>query len=213
MTGALKHRRQLIVGCGLLLLLASCDTTPPPRLFTLAARPATLNRPLATTIAVKRVEMAKYLDRPQIVSYRDPYELVFSEFVIWAENLSDMTTRVLVENLAQRLPQSQLFLSAGSFADTTAGMTLEISIDKFDPDPAGVVVLTAQWVAHQEGQPDRIRSEQIRVTPGSKDPTGQVAAMSDALGQLADRIAAGLPEREQPRPKPSSTGSPRRTGR
>jgi hypothetical protein len=27
---------------------------------------------------------------------------------------------------------------------------------------------------------------------GSSDPTAQVAAMSDALGQLADRIASGL---------------------
>jgi uncharacterized protein len=192
----------------MVLLLAACSSTPPPRLFTLAPRPATPSRPVAATIAVRRVQLPKYLERLQIVSYRDPYELQYSEFVVWGENLSDMTTRVLAANLTERLPKSQVYLSAGSFADATADITLETSIDKFDPDPAGIVVLSAQWAAHRQGYPDRIRSEQIRVTPSSKDPTGQVAAMSDALGQLADRIVAGLPASE-----PSSTAAPRRKGR
>jgi uncharacterized protein len=208
MTQASPSRRRVLAGCGL-LLLAACSTTPPPRLFTLAPRPATPSRPFAATIAVRRVQLPKYLDRLQIVSYRDPYELQYSEFVIWGENLSDMTTRVLAENLSERLPQSQVYLGAGSFADATADITLETSIDKFDPDPSGVVVLSAQWAAHRQGYPDQIRSEQIRITPGSKDPTGQVAAMSDALGQLADRIVAGLPAPAEP----SSTASPRRKAR
>lgn len=208
MTPASPSRRRILAGCGL-LLLAACSSTPPPRLFTLAPRPATPSRPFAATIAVRRVQLPKYLERLQIVSYRDPYELQYSEFVIWGENLSDMTTRVLAANLSERLPHSQVYLSAGSFADATADITLETSIDKFDPDPAGVVVLSAQWAAHRQGAPDQIRSEQIRVTPGSKDPTGQVAAMSDALGQLADRIVAGLPAPAEP----SSTAPPRRKTR
>jgi uncharacterized protein len=208
MTQASPSRRHVLAGSGLLLVLAACSATPPPRLFTLAPRPATPSRPVAATIAIRRVQLPKYLDRLQIVSYRDPYELQYSEFVVWGENLSDMTTRVLAANLTERLPKSQVYLSAGSFADATADITLETSIDKFDPDPAGVVILSAQWAAHRQGYPDRIRSEQIRVTPSSKDPTGQVAAMSDALGQLADRIVAGLPASE-----PSSTAAPRRKGR
>lgn len=213
MTRSSPSRRHVLAGSGLLLLLAACSTTPPPRLFTLAPRPATPSRPFAATIAVRRVQLPKYLDRLQIVSYRDPYELQYSEFVVWGENLSDMTTRVLAENLSERLPQSQVYLSAGSFADATADITLETSIDKFDPDPSGVVVLAAQWAAHRQGYPDQIRSEQIRVTPSTKDPTGQVAAMSDALGQLADRIVAGLPAPAEQPAKPSSTVSPRRKTR
>ena len=212
MSRASSSRRRVLVGCGL-LLLAACSTTPPPRLFTLAPRPATPSRSFAAAIAVRRVQLPKYLDRLQIVSYRDPYELQYSEFFIWGENLSDMTTRVLAENLSERLPHSQVYLSAGSFADATADMTLQISIDKFDPDPSGVVVLSAQWAAHRQGFPDQIRSEQVRVTPGSRDPTGQVAAMSDALGQLADRIVAGLPALAEPSAKPSSTAAPRRKAR
>jgi uncharacterized lipoprotein YmbA len=190
---------RVVVGCGLLLLLARCEATPPPRLFTLAPRPATPTRPFAATIAIKRVEMAKYLDRPQIVSYRDPYELQYSEFVIWGENLSEMTTRMLGENLSERLPQSQVYLSAGSFADATANIIIETNIYKFDADPTGVVVLAGQWAAHDLGRPAQIRSEQIRVSPRSNDPAGQVAAMSDAIGELADRIVAGLPKPDQKR--------------
>jgi uncharacterized lipoprotein YmbA len=211
MTRTSTSRRRVIVACAL-LLLASCSATPPPRLFTLAPRPATPTRPFSDTIAVKRVEMAKYLDRQQIVSYRDAYELQYSEFVIWGENLSDMVTRVLAENLSERLPHSQVYLSAGPFADATADVTINTSIDKFDPDAAGVIVLAAQWAAHRQDRPDQIHSEQIRVTPSSKDPTSQVAAMSDALGQLADRIVVGLPASEQ-RTRPSSAASPRQKAR
>lgn len=200
MIPAPPSRRQVVVGGGLLLLVAGCGTTPPPRLFTLTPRPATPSRPYAATIAVSRVHLPKYLERAQIVSYRDPYELQYSEFVVWGENLGDMTTRVLAENLAERLPKSQVVLGAGSFVSATPDITLETSFDKFDPDPTGVVVLAAQWAAHRAGRPDQIRTEEIKVTPSSKDPGGQVAAMSDALGQFADRIVAGLPEPTEPPP-------------
>jgi uncharacterized protein len=212
LTQASTSRRQAILGCGL-LLLAGCSTTPAPRLFTLAPRPATPDRPFAGTIAVKRVEMAKYLDRPQIVSYRDAYELQYSEYVIWGENLSDMVTRILVENLSERLPKSQVYLSAGSFADATADVTLETNIDKFDPDAMGAVVLTAQWAAYRQGGSYQIHAEQIRVTPSANNSAAQVAAMSDALGQLADRIVAGLPAPAEQPAKSSSAGSRKRKAR
>ncbi|MGO8920185.1 MAG: membrane integrity-associated transporter subunit PqiC [Stellaceae bacterium] len=198
MTPATASPRRLVAGFGLLLLVG-CGTTPSPRLFTLAPRSETPARQLSATVGVKRVEIAKYLDRPQIVAYSDAYELKLSEFTLWGEGLGDMTTRVLAENLSERLTGSQVYVAAGPLDGQAAEITLEVSIDRFEPDPAGVVVLAGQWVAHREGHDDQLRSEQIRVTPASGDATGQVAAMSDALGQFADRIAAGLPPPDEKR--------------
>jgi uncharacterized lipoprotein YmbA len=186
-------RRRVVAVLALLPALSACSTTPSPRLFTLAPRAGTPNNKFSGTISVRRAELAKYLDRPEIVSYSDPYELSMSEYVRWGEGLGDMVTRVLVEDLAQRLPLSRPFAASGPLTLPSPDVTIEINIDRFGPDPSGAVVLAAQWVAHRERRADWIQSERIEVPlASSNDTTAQVAAMSDALGRLADRIASGL---------------------
>ena len=192
MSAGSPSRRRVVAALALLPAFGACSTTPSPRLYTLAPRPGTPDNRFSGTISVKRTELAKYLDRPEIVRYRDAYELSMSEYVRWGEGLGDMVTRVLVEDLAQRLPRSQPHAASGPLTLAAPNVTLEVNIDRFEPDPSGAVVLAAQWVAHRERSSDRIRAEQIRVAVGSGDTTAQVAAMSDALGQLADRIASGL---------------------
>src|SRR5262249_53387824 len=72
-------RRTVLTGLGALGALGAvgCSETPPPRMFTLASRPATAAAAGNATmrIVVKPIEVAKYLDRTQIVRYSDPYEL------------------------------------------------------------------------------------------------------------------------------------------
>jgi uncharacterized lipoprotein YmbA len=192
MTAEAPSRRRVVAVLALLPALGACSTTAPPRLFTLAPRPGTPDNRFSGTISVKRAELAKYLDRPEIVRYRDAYELSMSEYVRWGEGLGDLVTRVIVEDLAQRLPRSQPYAASGPLTLPGPTVTIEINIDRFEPDPSGAVVLAAQWVAHRERSGDRIQSEQIRVAVGSSDTTAQIAAMSDALGELTDRIASGL---------------------
>ena len=82
-----RRRSALAAAC-----FGACSTTPAPKLYTLAPRPAPpINRPVAT-IAVKPVEIAKYLDRTQIVRRTDPYELEALEFDRWGEGLAEMVT-------------------------------------------------------------------------------------------------------------------------
>jgi uncharacterized protein len=192
MTTPLPSRRSVLwaLGCA---VMGACEASPTPRIFTLVPQPATPPpRPFAGTISVEHVALPKYLDRPEIVRYSNAYELTAAEFNRWGEGLGDMTTRVLVENLAERLPGSRVFAASGPLALSHVDVTLEISIDKFDADPGGAVLLVAQWVAHQAKRADRFHSEQIRVAMASNDVSAQVAAMSEALGQLSSRIAAGL---------------------
>ena len=207
MTIGSPPRRHVLGSLLLLPALARCSTTPPPRLYTLAPRPGTpisrtaetvmlkhvataIDRP-AGTVMLKHVEIAKYLDRPQIVRYSGPYELTVSEFDRWAESLSDMATRVMVANLSQRLPGSQVFAATGPLSLNSSNTTVELNIDRFDVDPGGNVVLLAQWVVHHV-KTEQFRSHEIHVATASDGVPDQVAAMSDALGQLANEIAAGV---------------------
>ncbi|HVM80032.1 MAG TPA: PqiC family protein [Stellaceae bacterium] len=192
MSSAFTSRRVVLATFLALPGLTACGSSPAPRLFTLAPQPSAATSPLAQTISVKRVGIPKYLDRLQIVRYRDQYELTSSEFMLWGEGLTDMITRVLVANLSARLPRSQVYAASGSLTGPSADITIEIDIDKFDPDPNGTIVLAAQWIAHRRGKNDQIHSERIEVAPASNDTPGQVAAMSEALGQLSGKIASGL---------------------
>jgi uncharacterized lipoprotein YmbA len=192
MTDARPSRRALAAGLLALPVLAACGTTPSPRLFTLTTRPANAVGKFSKTISVKRVDLAKYLDRPQIVRYSDSYELSLSEFNRWGEGLADMITRVLVQSIAELLPGSQVYADSGAVTLSTADISLEVNIDRFEPDPTGAIVLQAQWIGLGKGQRNHLNSARISVTPSSSDSPAQVAAMSDALAELAKQIATGL---------------------
>jgi uncharacterized lipoprotein YmbA len=190
----LLSRRRLLAGPALLSALVACSTTPPPRVVTLVPRPTTATQQAyrsSTTVMVKSVELAKYLDRPQIVRYSDTYELELSEFERWGEGMRDMVTRVLVENLAMRLPNSQVFAGSGPLT-MRADAAVEVDISRFDADPGGAVILAARWTVQREAKKARLESERISVPAGISTTTQLVAAMSDALGQLGDHIALAL---------------------
>jgi uncharacterized lipoprotein YmbA len=192
MTIGSSTRRLVLGGLVSLFALGACSYSPSPRLFTLAARPVQPVGKFVGTISVKRVELAKYLDRLEIVQYSNPYELKLSEYNLWGEDLADMATRVLIESLAGLLPGSQVYPALGALTVSTPDLALEVNISRFELDPGGDVVLAAQWVAHRKGQSDQLRSAQFHVKPSSNDTTAQVAAMSDALSQLAVQIAKGV---------------------
>jgi uncharacterized lipoprotein YmbA len=196
--------RRLLIGAALLPVLGAC-VSPPPKIFTLTARPsdqtsrlaATVIVPsartshLAATVMVKSIEIAKYLDRPQFVRRSSTYELTVSEFERWGEGMRDMVTRVLIEDLAQRLPDSQVFAASGSLT-MRADVTVEVDISRFDPDQDNTVILAARWVAQRDTRGARSRSERIEVKVPSSEMIALVSAMSDALAELSDRIVVGI---------------------
>jgi uncharacterized lipoprotein YmbA len=201
-------RRRILSALALLPALVRCQDSPPSRFYTLAPRPAAGPAgKISRTVVVQRVEVAKYLDRPQIVRLGSSYELSFAEFERWGEGLGDMVTRVLVADLAERLPDCDIYAAGGPLTLPSADKTVEVNIVKFEPDPAGTVVLVAQWAIHGHASSAGFRTQEFRVAAASSgstdgsarpgggtggDAVGQVAAMSDALGQLASAIAKGL---------------------
>jgi len=192
--GAVSWRRPRIrIGLALLVALAGCASSPTARQFTLAARPGAQSERYSGNIAVRAVNLPKYLDRPQLVRYSDAYELSMSEFERWGEPTGDMVTRVLIRDVAVRLPRSQVFAASGPLTGPVDA-TLEVNIAHFEAEPAGPVVLSAQWLFQREGKKGRLRSADIRVQANANGPTDLAAAMSDALAQLSDRITASPPD-------------------
>jgi len=174
----------------LALCLAAC-TSPEPNFYTLApVRGAGVpgGPPL---VQLRRPGLAGYLDRSDIVRTGSPYQLKLASGERWGEPFGDMVGRVLAEDLSSRLPGSSVFTSAGAIS-ALPDATIEVDVQRFDADPSGQVVLLTQ-VAVERGRnrgSAATRTIRITVTPASGTTADLVAAMSAALGQSADQIAA-----------------------
>ena len=64
---------------------------------------------------------------------------------LWAGRLADMLQDVMVQDLAQRLPQATVIGSGGSIG-LPFDVIVEINVLRFDPDGTGNVVLSAQTI-------------------------------------------------------------------
>ena len=105
---------------------------------------------------------------------------------------SAMLSRVLVEELGQRLPQSTVIGENGAVS-ASPDATIELNVQRLDEDAAGNLVLQAQASVSFKGRPAPVlRSFRFVVTPPAAGIPGEVAAISTAVGQLADGLASML---------------------
>jgi uncharacterized lipoprotein YmbA len=169
-----------------LMLLTGC-ASPTPDLFTLAPVPGEVLPGSPAVVQLRDIGLAKYLDRPQIVRSTEDHRVRLGNNERWGEPLGAMLSRVLAENLRQRLPGTVVFGEGGAIT-AEPNAIVEVDVQRLDADGAGAVVLVAQ-AARRGGATRAVR---MSVQPASSDTSDQVGAMSVAVGQLADTIAKML---------------------
>lgn len=186
----LPRRRLLALGAA--LCLARC-ASPPVNLYTLATVPGTPRTISARRVELRRVGLAGYLDRPEIVRSAADYRLQLNEQDRWGEPLASMVGRVLSADLMQRLPGTSVYSDVGAIT-ARPDLVLEVDVQRFDTDPDGSVVLVAQiGVRHDSGGGGNLAETlRVAVPQGGVGTSAQVAAMSAAIGQFADQVASRL---------------------
>jgi uncharacterized protein len=181
---------RIIFACLAAVALVQCHS-PDPTLYTLVPVAGTSDAAPAGAVALARMEVAHYLDRPQIVRRHDAYALATDDAERWAEPLDEMMPRVLVAELTERLPHMRIAQSSsGMLGD--ADRSLAVSIERFDVDPDGTVVLDARWSVRGRTGAGPLDTAEIREHAASSDTDDLVAAMSRCLAELSDRLAASL---------------------
>ena len=185
------HRRHAAPFAAL-ALLAACRS-PEPALYTLQPVPGTPRRGGPRNVAVREVSLARYLDRVQIVRSVAEYRLSVSGNDWWGENLDTMMTRLLVENLAQRLPNSNVFATGGAIS-VTPEATVEVNLQRLGQTAPDTLALTAQAAVtlREPRRREVARTEALTAPIAGNETPAFVAAASAAAGQLADAIAAML---------------------
>lgn len=179
-------------------VLAACSSSPPTNFYTLASggldtTAAPAPQQTASVIAIGPVNLPDYLDRPQIVIRTSTYAMSLSSFDQWAAPLNDMLPRVLVEDMAQRLPADRV-VSFPEVSGPSFDYRIAVSINRFDVDANGMATLVAHWQIYglQGTQARLVNDDTLRQQATSNSYEAYVAALSATLGDLSDRIIAGL---------------------
>ncbi|MDE8346053.1 MAG: PqiC family protein [Acidocella sp.] len=184
----MSARRRAVLGGMLLAALTACASrvTDYYRLAMVAGASVSGK---TGVITVRRISLPSYLDRNAINRPGGDYRFETFDHTEWAEPLGDMLQAIMVEDLAQRLPDATI-LASGSAIGTTPDMVVEIAVQRFDFDAAGRLALVGQ-IAIKAG-PDRALVAQSGVRAamavGGADATASVAAMSVLWAQCADNV-------------------------
>jgi uncharacterized protein len=182
----------LLAGCGLL----ACGSSPPIRFYTLNAVAPSASGTAAAAVAaagsipvrVEPVAIPAELDRLELVNHTGPNVVHLADSDRWAAALDDQIRRTLSDDLAARLPAG-LVVDPNEPTNRDARRTLSISIGQFDADAACAVSLNVSWTLRIPHAGDQSGSERIEQASAGGCPAALPAAMSRALGVLADRLA------------------------
>lgn len=142
-------------------------------------------------IRVEAVEIPPTIDRAALTTEATTSTLTLSENARWAAPLGEMTTRVLAEDLAQRMRGATVLLP-GEAVPSGRARAVRVDMIRFLPITSAQgtgVALDADWqVLSPSGAVLTDGQSRIRV-PSRSDPASAAGAMSTALGQLADQVA------------------------
>ena len=176
-----------------LLLAAGCTLLAPAtdlsRFYVLAptAEPAAASD---LSLGVGPIQLAAYLSAPEIQVRASATEVRHSAIERWAEPLEDGITRVLALDLGAALGTREVVLFPW-YADQQPDVQVRLTVQRFELEPDGSGVVEARYEATQLATGRRvIRETTLRRPAASSDTAGSVAALSDALGDLAAEIAA-----------------------
>ncbi len=175
----------------LVLLLAGCGS-PPTRFLALSpVAPTTRAQHPACTrkLTVTRVLIPAMLDRESVVRAKAPGEIEISGTDRWAAPLDQMIQRVLADDLRDRLLPGSV-LMPGDPVPHSGAAGLALNVLSFMPGPDATAGLTADWtLLDPRGKPLATHSGTVS-SPAADAGQDAAAAMSAALGALADRIVA-----------------------
>jgi uncharacterized lipoprotein YmbA len=132
---------------GTLAALAACRSAEP-NLYTIGAVPGDARRGGPQSISLREVSLAQYLDRQSIVRSAADYRLEVSSNDWWGEPLAGMVTRVLAENLGQRLPGTTVVQTGGAITVPSQAV-VEVNIQRMGITTPGTLTLAAQVAVNQ----------------------------------------------------------------
>jgi len=184
-----------IWSCLLLTLpLAGCSVkTPVTNYYSLVASTPQIKtrtaQPLSVAVAVGPIRIPQQLNRPQIVTRSDTFQVNIAEYERWSGDLQEEMTHVLSSQLSQNLGTEKIIITPWP-RSYTPNWQIMVDVQRFDGQLDEAAFLEARWVL-TEKETDLILTgfsryqEQVE---GAGYPA-LVAAQSRLLEALSREIA------------------------
>lgn len=197
--------RWILVGLTAVWLVTGCASTPQAQFFMLAEPPATHAAVSGSSddgpsLAIGPVELPRYLDRPQIVTRGPGNRLLVDEFNRWGGALDEDIQALIAVRIGQRLGNQRIY---GYPSRIVAATDYRVALDirRFEGALGGVVELDLAWsiIDDRTAEVLSVRRATFVATAAGPDYAAYVAALSEVLGQFADRLADDLAGRTQRR--------------
>jgi uncharacterized lipoprotein YmbA len=189
--------RRICLCNGTLAMAAALNgcRSPSAHYYRLLPSPGVIRESPQERVGVLSVSIPDYLDQSGIAQGGSGTQFQVYSNDLWAGRLADMLQAMMVQNLAQRLPQATVIGSGGSIG-MSFDVTVEINVLRFDPDGAGQMVLSAQMAVKPErGHQTWITRSFTKSAPVAQNAAPDfVAAMNRLWAAAADQVAAMIVE-------------------
>lgn len=182
------------------LLVTGCIGTPtrPSTFYVLSTEAgmpvAGRESPAAPlSLGLGPVELPDVLDRPQIVTRPDPNRIDLAEYDRWGGDLGKDLSRVLAQNLMERLNTDAVLLYPWS-SSRRPDFEVSIQFFRFDGELGKLAELEGVWRLSDTRRDCAPVSRRFRIaeTPPSSGYAGLVAAISRGVAKLSDEVAAAI---------------------
>ena len=185
----------LTIGAVVIPLLAGCASSPDARHYILSAGTTGQVAGWGDTgpkVLIGSINVPEYLKRAEIVFETSGNQITLNEFDRWAESIDSNISDVLSENLMRLLSSSSVYTEDSDFL-TRPDITIRVDVNKFGLTEGQRVALQVSWeIDDSRNQSSKFWSESFYASPQGSGVSDVVAAMSDALEQLSQRISQQL---------------------
>jgi len=188
-----------LIVCVFTVLSGCFGTSPSSRFYTLSqreSRGSSADRVVDVLVKIGPVSIPSYIDRRQIVTRNGQNMLEIAEFERWGGSLDDEIVWLLVNDISERLATRRVIVvpwRSIALADAPTVYRIPFSIDRFDGEFGGTVVLKASWgLVLKDGKQEKVlvaRESTINEAVGGKGYDALVAAMGKAAGRLGKEMA------------------------
>jgi hypothetical protein len=181
--------RRLAPVFALAALLAACGTTPPTEYYLLSAEAPPGAARAGPAIGIAELNVAEYLQRPEMVIMESANRLRLRDYHRWAEPLADGVQRTLALNLGALLETDAVRVRPWP-REWSPQWLLRLSIARLDVR-GDTVELVATWsLAH--GSETRERSSRLARARSGTSADSAAADISALLLELSGQIASEL---------------------
>ncbi|SAL88139.1 hypothetical protein AWB74_08422 [Caballeronia arvi] len=176
------------------LLLHACASSPKTQYVTLNISPGNalpVVQPMHP-VQLTALHIPEALDRPEVVTQPAPNRFEISETERWAAPLAQLMRLTLARDLETRLPGGVLVFPESPVPDGTR--VLVVTVIDIGVPADGELTLQAEWalVSRSPVRTELAQRATLRSPLTGAGAEAKAAALSRALGKLADQIASSL---------------------